>query len=205
MLHRNVRFDGSSTVDASATPAAPAATATERLAAAAATTWSWSASPAARPVPPSRAPGPDLEVCYGARHRSKTAAAFVDAFAPDVTVTAAGNGARGIVRADESLALDVFGRGARALFARGSSYVTIELDRATDVELGSAGGVASVVQRWRAAGRAGGEARRPGAAVQRREGARRRAGAARVEAGRRAANAEATGALARDEHLYAAK
>lgn len=84
-------------------------------------------------------------MCYGARHRSKTAAAVVDAFAPDVTVTAAGNGTRGIVRADESLALYAFGRGARALLARGSPYVTIELDRAMDVELGSAAGVASVV------------------------------------------------------------
>ncbi|KAK7253226.1 hypothetical protein SO694_00001049 [Aureococcus anophagefferens] len=100
------------------------------------------ASRAARPAPPGA--GSALEVCYGARHRSNTAAAVVDAFAADVTVTAAGDGARGLVRPTSSRPRRLR-RGARALFARGSPYVTVELDRSTDVELGSAAGVAFVV------------------------------------------------------------
>ncbi|KAH8049842.1 hypothetical protein JL720_15516 [Aureococcus anophagefferens] len=85
-----------------------------------------------------RGSGSALEVCYGAKHRSNTATVVVDAFVADVTVTAAGNGTRSVVRADELTATYAFGRGARALFARGSPYVTVELDRGADVELGSA-------------------------------------------------------------------
>ncbi|KAH8069272.1 hypothetical protein JL721_6092 [Aureococcus anophagefferens] len=142
-----------------------------------------------------RGSGSALEVCYGAKHRSNTATVVVDAFVADVTVTAAGNGTRCVVRADELTATYAFGRGARALFARGSPYVTVELDRGADVELGSAG-VSSVValRRWRRAGGHGRRGRRARARPTRAAAASRATAAPRRRASSSSAAAAGGGA-----------